>query len=130
MRRSLRSLSVVAIVAASSALVLGAPMGVSAATPPHPVVLSARATPSGLGPDGGQVEGTGTVKAARSCQLQLLSRQSFPVVYSHDATTACGTGTYSAYVTIGANPTPVRRTVAFALVARNGPFSFTGRFDV
>jgi hypothetical protein len=105
-------------------------MGVSAATPPHPVVLSARATPSGLGPDGGQVEVTGTVKAARSCQLQLLSRQSFPVVYSHDATTACGTGTYSAYVTIGANPTPVRRTVAFALVARNGPFSFTGRFDV
>jgi hypothetical protein len=33
-------------------------------------------------------------------------------------------------VTIGANPSPIARTVAFALVARQGPFSFTGRFYV
>ena len=34
----------------------------------------------------------------------LLSRQSFPVVYSHNPTTACQGGAYSAHVTIGANP--------------------------
>ena len=73
----------------------------------------------------------GAVEHATSCQLRLLSRQSFPVVYSHNPTTACGPpAVYSAFVTIGANPSPVKRTVAFALVAVNGPYSFTGRFYV
>ena len=56
--------------------------------------------------------------------------RSFPVVYSHDPTTACQDGSYSAFVTIGTNPSLVKRTVAFALVARNGYSSFTGRFYV
>ena len=32
---------------------------------------------------------SGTVKNANTCQLALLSHQSFPVVYSHNPTTAC-----------------------------------------
>ncbi len=93
-----------------------------------PTVLSARATPSSLGPAGGQVIVSGTVRNANTCQLVLLSRQSFPVVYSHNPTTACQGGNYSAQVTIGANPSPIKRTVAFALVARNGTYSSTGYF--
>jgi hypothetical protein len=113
---------------ASAALVLAAPLSALAGTPPRPLVLSVRAVPGALPPGGGQIEVTGTVEQAASCQLLRLSRQSFPVVYSHNPTTACSNGSYSAFVTIGANPSPVRRTVAFALVVRNGPFSFTGRF--
>jgi hypothetical protein len=80
-----------------------------------PSILSARATPSALGPSGGQVAVTGTVRHAASCQLELLSRQSFPVVYSHNPTTACRSGNYSAHVVIGANPSTAKRTVAFAV---------------
>ena len=69
-----------------------------------PSVLSAHATPSAFGPAGGQVLVSGTVKNANTCQLVLLSHQSFPVVYSHNPTTACQGGAYSAHVTIGANP--------------------------
>ena len=130
MRSSLRSLLALATVAAPGALAVVASPDASAGTLPVPVVLSARATPAALGPGGGQVQVTGTVRHAGSCQLRLLSHQSFPVVYSHNPTTACRDGNFSAHVTIGANPTPVRRTVAFALVARNGPFSFAGRFYV
>ena len=56
------------------------------------------------------------VENAATCQLQLLSKQSFPVVYSHNAK-ACSSGTFSAEVTIGPNPTTVPRTIAFALAA-------------
>jgi hypothetical protein len=95
-----------------------------------PSVLAARATPSALGPAGGEVLVTGTVKNANTCQLVLLSRQSFPVVYSHNPTTACQGGNYAANVTIGANPSGIKRTVAFALIARNGTYSSTGYFYV
>ncbi|HTT89602.1 MAG TPA: hypothetical protein VMF65_08595, partial [Acidimicrobiales bacterium] len=95
-----------------------------------PSVLAAYASPSALGPSGGMVTVTGRVKNARSCQLELLSRQSFPVVYSHDATTACRNGAFSAHVEIGANPSPVARTVAFALVASDGSLSAIGPFYV
>jgi hypothetical protein len=103
---------------------------VAAVPPPHVLVLSVSASPGSLGPSGGRVQVTGRVRYASSCQLELLSRQSFPVVYSHDATTACSRGTFSATVVIGPNPTAVRRTVAFALVARNQTSYFTGRFYV
>ena len=102
----------------------------AAATPSAPEVLSAYATPSRLGPGGGAVSVTGRVKNARSCQLELLSHQPFPVVYSHNPTTACQGGAFSARALIGANPSPVKRTVAFALVARDASLSFTGRFYV
>ncbi len=131
MRRLLAFLSIVATLAAFGALARATPAGALVGTLPHPLVLSVRATPAGLPRSGGQVQVTGVVEHAASCQLRLLSRQSFPVVYSHDPTTACSsTGIYSAFVTIGANLSPVKRTVAFALVAINGPYSFTGRFYV
>ena len=109
-------------------LVLGAPSALAATA--SPTVLSASATPGALGPAGGQVLVSGTVDNAATCRLVLLSHQSFPVVYSHNPTTACQDGSFSANVTIGANPSAVKRTVAFALVARNGAYQFTGRFYV
>ena len=120
----------VAAVALASVPWLTIPPAASAVAVPRALVLSARATPVALGPSGGQVAVTGTVRHAGSCQLELLSRQSFPVVYSHNPTTACRSGRYSAHVTIGANTSAAKRTVAFALVARNGPYSSTGRFYV
>jgi hypothetical protein len=102
----------------------------AAATLRAPEVLSAYATPSALGPSGGTVTVTGRVNHARTCQLEVLSRQSFPVVYSHNPTSACQNGTFSARVLIGANPSPLKRTVALALLARNGSLSSTGLFYV
>jgi hypothetical protein len=87
-------------------------------------VLSAGATPSQVPATGGTVTVTARVANATSCQLQLLSSQSFAVVYSHNPKDC--SGNYSARVTIGPNTTAVARTVAFALVARNaasGPAS-------
>jgi hypothetical protein len=126
----MKVLQEVAAVALASLPWLAIPPAASAVTVPHALVLSARATPSALGPSGGQVRVTGKVRHAASCQLELLSRQSFPVVYSHNPTTACRSGNYSAHVIIGANPSAAKRTVAFALVAGNGPYTSTGRFYV
>ena len=95
---------------------------------PHAVVLSARATPTDLPPTGGQVHVTATVKNATTCQLELLSHQSFPVVYASN-TRPCA-GSFSAHVIIGANLGTLNRTVAFALVARNQSSGFTGYFYV
>ena len=97
---------------------------------PHPLVLSAHAVPSSLKSAGGPVEVVGAVAHATSCQLELVSRQSFPVVYSHNPTTACRGGTYTAHVVIGTNPSPVQRTIAFDLVARNRASAFGGRFYI
>ena len=98
-------------------------LSVSAAAPvPDVVVLSDAANPPQLASGGGTVTVTGVVRHASTCQLELLSSQSFAVVYSHNPT-SCTSGSFSARVTIGANPTPVPRTVAFALVARNPVFS-------
>ena len=133
MPRSIKPLPIVGLAAVLGLLVLGslglaAPSALAATAPP--TVLSASATPSALGPAGGQVIVSGTVKNANTCQLVLLSRQSFPLVYSHNPTTACQGGNYSAHVTIGANPSATKRTVAFALVARNGTYSSRGYFYV
>jgi hypothetical protein len=98
--------------------------------PPSPAVIhSVQAAPSALPAGGGKVTVTGRVKYATSCQTELLSHQSFPVVYSHNPK-GCASGSYSAHIFIGANPTPVSRIVRFALVARNGSSSFTARFHV
>jgi hypothetical protein len=123
---------VAALLGSVVSLVLGSlvPAPSASAATLQPSVLSARATPNALGPAGGEVLVSGTVENADTCQLVLLSRQSFPVVYSHNPTTACQAGNYSAHVTIGANPSAIRRTVAFALIARNGTYAFTGRFYV
>jgi hypothetical protein len=119
-----RAATLIALVSAAIVVAWTSPS--AAAIPAAPEVLSAYATPSALGPSGGTVTVTGRVKNARSCQLELLSRQSFPVVYSHNATTACRNGTFSARVHIGGNRSPAKRTVAFALVARDGSLASTG----
>ena len=61
--------------------------------------------------------------ATTTCQLKLLSHQSFAVTYATNAR-YCHVNFY-AYVTVSANPTPVYRTVAFEVIARNacGQFS-------
>ena len=80
-------------------------------------VLSASATPAQLPATGGTVTVTARVANATSCQLQLLSSQSFTVVYSHNPKDC--SADYSARVTIGPNTTAVTRTVAFGLEAHN-----------
>jgi hypothetical protein len=81
-------------------------------------VLSASVTPAKLGAAGGTAVIAATVSNATSCQLQLLSKQSFTVVYSHNPR-SCASGSFSAKVTVGPNPTTVPRTIAFSLVATN-----------
>jgi len=93
------------------------------------LVASVSASPSDVPAAGASVTVTATVEHATSCQLELLSSQSFPVAYSHNPR-PCATGDYSATVTIGPNPSSVQRTVAFALVARNDTSAFAGRFYV
>ena len=65
-------------------------------------VLSVGAKPASLPATGGTVAVSGTVEHATRCQLQLLSSQSLPVVYSHD-TKGCAGGGYTARVTVGPN---------------------------
>lgn len=81
-------------------------------------VGSVSVTPSALSAAGGTSVIDATVKNATTCQLNLLSKQSFAVVYSH-APRSCSSGTFVAKVTIGPNPSAVKRTVAFSLVASN-----------
>lgn len=107
----------------------------TAATPraksvPHALVLSAGATPQDLPPGGGTIAVIGEVRHATACQLQLLTPEPFRVVYSHDPTSGCMGGDYVAHVTIGANTSQAERVVGFALVARNGSSSFSGKFFV
>ena len=92
------------------------------------LVLSAGASPSALPRGGGEVTVTGKLEHTGSCQLELLSRQCFPVVYASNKR-ACSTS-FTAHVTVGRNPTPVQRTIAFGLVARNRTSAFVGRFYV
>jgi hypothetical protein len=94
----------------------------------QPLILTAYATPTRVGPHGGQVTLQARLRDAATCQLELLSRQSFAVAYASNMR-SCRT-TFTAHVTIGANPTRIERHVAFALVARNGAKSFTGRLWV
>ncbi len=112
---------------------LVAPSSADAAAPGHavlpaPLVLAASATPSALSYHGGTVPVSGRVQNAATCQLQLLSRQGFAVDYASNIRPC--TSTFSARVTIGANPSTVPRTVAFELVARNGARNSSGRFFI
>ena len=111
------------------ALAAAGQVSASASTPGEQgsAVSWASAWPTDLGASGGTVAVTGTVERATTCQLEFLSSQSFPVVYSHNPKT-CSAGSYSARVTIGPNPSAVQRTVAFALVARNQASASAGRF--
>jgi hypothetical protein len=94
----------------------------------QPLILTAHATPAVVGPHGGRVTLEARLRGAASCQLELLSRQGFAVTYASNMR-PCRT-TFVAHITIAANPTRIERHVAFALVARNGAKSFTGRLWV
>jgi hypothetical protein len=94
----------------------------------QPVIFTAFATPALVGPHGGRVTLRARLRGATTCQLELLSRQSFAVAYA-DNIRSCR-ATFTAHLTIGANPTRIERHVAFALIARNGAKSFTARFWV
>ena len=60
----------------------------------------------------------GRVRNAATCQQRLLSHQGFALVFASNSRRC--SSTFSAHITIGANPTTVPRTVAFELIARNG----------
>ena len=119
------------VLGASGVLGLSDQSVASASVPPaaSPVVLSASASPGAVPAGGGTISVDGRITNAESCQLQLLSSQSFAVIYSHNSRD-CSNGTFSAEVTIGPNNTAVQRTVAFALVASNHASTASGRFYV
>lgn len=123
----------------------GAPLKTSRPTPPPrgkpksppttapvtshpPAVLSVSASPSTLGPGGGSAVVTGKVEDGTTCQLRLLSRQSFPVVYASNER-SCSSN-FSAHVEVGANPSALRRVIAFVLVVRNKVADVSGRFYI
>jgi hypothetical protein len=91
----------------------------------QPLITSLKPYPVQVGHHGGTVALVAALKDAATCELELLSHQDFPVVYASNARLC--TSNFSAVVTVGANPTSVDRTVAFALVARNGEKSVTAR---
>jgi hypothetical protein len=95
---------------------------------PHVLVMSASATPQDLGPDGGTSSVEGTVKNATTCQLVLLSKQSFGVVYAGNVRSC--TSTFTAHITVGVNPSTVDRLVSFELIARNSMTTYTGPFQI
>lgn len=118
----------------TAVLVVAAPAlatqaGAAPVTSQHALVLSVSANPASVPAAGATVTVTGKLKGAVSCALRLLSRQDFPVVYSHNPRD-CSKGGFTAQVTIGPSRSPVARSVAFALVASNATSSYSGRFYV
>ena len=95
---------------------------------PAPSVLAVSATPTALSFHGGTVTVNGRVRNAATCQQRLLSHQNFVVVFANNSRRC--SSTFSAHVTIGANPTTVPRTVAFELIARKGNKSSARRFFI
>ena len=110
---------------AGAAIPAGTAGATTAVRLPPAGVLMFSTTPSTLGPAGGTVIATGRIKDATRCRLVLLSHQSFPVVYASNSRPC--TPNFTARIVIGPNPSPVRRVVAFALVASNSTSSSTGR---
>lgn len=91
-----------------------------APTAPAPDLVSSRVTKTSLGPAGGRLRVTASVKHVTSCRLELLWAPAVTVTYSHNPTTACKSGSYSAGVVVGPNTTGAVRTVALHLVVSNG----------
>ena len=123
-----RVVGVVALVVA--VLVPSATAGAStinaAAVVRAPSVLAVTATPSALSFHGGTVTVNGRVRNAATCQQRLLSHQSFALVFVSNSGRC--SSTFSAHLTIGANPTTVAHIVVFELIARNGNRGSARRF--
>lgn len=89
-----------------------------------PQVISASTNPRAVDAWGARTLVVGRVNTnVTTCQLKLLSHQSFAVTYATNVR-RCHVNFY-AYVTIAANPTPVYRSVAFELIGRNAWGQFT-----
>ena len=107
--------------AAAGAAVVCAMFGftsVAAGAPPpnqHPVVLSARATPSSLGANGGVVTVTGRVRGASTCSVAVLRDDHIKVSLPKQA--SCAKGTYSEHVRFGPNNAASAVDVRLGLVA-------------
>ena len=100
----------------------------SASTVEKPAVISVAALPSKLTYHGGTVTIAAQLEHATGCRLKLLSHQGFQVVYASNwrpCTTAL-----VAHATVGANPTPLPRTIALDLVARDGSRTTSRLFDI
>ena len=69
------------------------------------------------------------MKNARTCQLEVLSRQSFPGVYSHNPTSAARTGVLGSCPDRG-QPEPGQAHLASACWRGDGSLSSTGLFYV
>ena len=73
----------------------------SAPSASHPLIESVSAVPSTLPAPGGIVTVTAALRHASSCQLELLSHQSFPVVYASNVRPCAST--FMAHVIVGSN---------------------------
>lgn len=102
-----------------------------AGTPRHPraKVLQVSAEPASLGSGGGKIYVEGRVEYATTCQLKVVTGESFNVEYSHSSR-KCSDGTFRARVIVGPNPARTARTVTLALVARNATSYWTKHFAV
>ncbi len=102
-----------------------------AASPPgpRPQVLSVGVSPGRLGATGGPFRVDARATGASTCQLRLVSKEPFAVVYSHNAR-SCASGHFAARVVVGAPPAPRVRELRFALVARRGAQVSARRFSV
>jgi hypothetical protein len=98
----------------------------AAAESPPAQVMSVHAMPTELPAGGGTVIVNAILRNATACHLQLLSQQDFPVVYATNVR-SCSTS-FTARITIGRNPSPINRTVAFELMARGDKSLFTAAF--
>ena len=95
---------------------------------PTPEVRTASTDPQAVGAYGGAVMVHAQVRDAYSCQLQLLSQQSFTVDFASNIR-PCERpyhtiNNYTAKVVIGPNTTMARRTVVFKLVVWYGPHRY------
>ncbi|HUB72141.1 MAG TPA: hypothetical protein VL984_17095 [Acidimicrobiales bacterium] len=116
----------VAIAVVALGLVALTPRALARTEGSPPEVLSIHATPAELPSGGGTDLVRATVSNAETCQLELLSSQSFPVVFANNVRPC--TSSFTAHVTVGRNPSPVNRTVSFALVARRHNLASAGHF--
>ncbi len=119
---------------AVSLAVLTVPLAITGLVRTQPAakaeIVAVQVLPRALGKGGGLVVVESDVENALSCQLRVLSHQSFRVVYSHNPSPGCQGGYFTADILIGRNPALVAHTVAFALVVRNKTSSVSNRFYV
>ncbi len=101
----------------------------AAARSAQPRLLGVKVSPALLKDNGGRFQVRAHPVGAKTCQLRMVSKERFPVVYSHNPK-KCAKGRYTAYVVVRTGPVTHERTLNFALTARNGKSASTSRFHV